>query len=256
MFWKNQKEKTLPQVSFATTCWEKDYEILLEKNYLKEVIQKHQFPFSEKILIINNVKDEKKALTLAEKRIEEGSLTHVYLTSRHQDEVLSFFSILPHQLTLGKQKEAYPHLNDNWVFYNALGPLSSLFLAKSPYLLYQTGDVCLETDISWIAKAILFMQKHPKYKVANPLWNQKNDEAKEESFRKTKDFYLCKKGFSDQMFLLRRKDFFLPLYDYNSAKADHFPRGEVFEKKIYCVMLEKKYRRIIFKHGSYCHPCH
>ena len=57
MFWF--KKKPLPSVTFATCCWERDWQhILLDPLYLSQrQIANHLFPFAEKLLVINNVSD-------------------------------------------------------------------------------------------------------------------------------------------------------------------------------------------------------
>lgn len=118
-----------PQVTFATTCWERDWKMILQDpDYLKLwQIQRHQFPFCETLLIINNVTDPDVVRFYAQKKVEEGVLSR-FVFAR---DLFSFFDL------------DRSEFND-WQYYNAIAPLTAIFEAKGEYLLYTTGDVYLK----------------------------------------------------------------------------------------------------------------
>ncbi len=253
LFFSTPKKRS---VTFATTCWEKDYKILLEEGYLDQLIKSHSFSFDRKILIINNVKHPEEVISLATERVKDGSITDFYLALEHQKEILSFFQLTRKDFTLGDDREKYPGLSDDWVFYNALGPMAALYFLSTEYILYQTGDVALSGSCQWIDKAIHFLEKYPEVKIANLVWNHQLDEVKREAYRKKSSFYLAKEGFSDQMFLGKREDLRAPILSQIREDAAHFPRGDVFEKRIFSYMKNHGWQRITYKRGSYIHPCH
>ncbi|MEI6243126.1 MAG: hypothetical protein WCP39_06965 [Chlamydiota bacterium] len=249
--WPFTKKNYLPTVTFATTCWEKDWKLLLEDpEYLeKKQIGHHLFPFSKKVLVINNVLDEQKVIEKAQKKVSQGVLTNYYLARELASEVLSFFQLKKSDFvtdgTFGASNE--------WVYYNAIGVLSAIYTCETDYLLYLTGDVYLENAVDWIPTALKKMESKHRIKVANLVWNQRFHEAKKESFKEEKDFYVSKDGFSDQFFLVKRKDFRQPIYSEIRADASHFPRGDVFEKRVYSYMKNHRWHRITFKRASYIH---
>src|SRR5690606_32625988 len=112
------------------------------------------------------------------------------------------------------------------------------------YLLYVTGDVSLKKPLNWIRKAIRFMEKRPDVKVANLTWNDNYAEAKRESCRSTWNFYVANEGFSDQMFLVKTADFKQPIYGEIRSDGAHYPRGDVFEKRIFSYMKNRGWERI------------
>lgn len=248
MFFSRKKERT---VTFATAVWEKDWkQILLSKDYLQKLqIENHQHPFSEKILIINNVSDYGPVVHAAEQKIEKGILTNYYIAKDYAKKIFSFFKLKREDF----KKDMFFDGTDDWLYYNALAPLTSIYFCRSDYLLYHTGDTYLKEPVSWIDRAIGLLEKRDKIKVANLTWNEKYIEANKESYRETKDFYLSKRGFSDQLFLVKTKDFQKPIYQTIREDASHFPRGDVFEKRVFCHMLEAGWKRITFKKGSYTH---
>jgi len=97
------------------------------------------------------------------------------------------------------------------------------------------------------------MEKNPRIKVANPTWNRNYKEAKSESRRTTWNFYLAGQGFSDQLFLVRREDFQKPIYGEIRPDSHHYPRGDVFEKRVFSYMKNRGWERITFRRGSYIH---
>lgn len=238
-----------PVVSYATCCYEDDWRYILQKpDYLKiKHIENNLYNFDSKILIINNVSNYGEVFSFAEKKVKEGVLSHVYIAKDFEREVLSFFNLKKEDF---KADKGY---KDEWVFYNAMGVLTAIYLSKTDYLLYHTGDCYLEAPVNWISLAIGEMERKKKYKVANLCWNNNLEEAEKESYKRTKNFYVSKSGFSDQQFLVKLDDFKRPIYNEIRNDSHHFPRGGVFEKRVFSFMKNHRWKRITYRHGSYIH---
>ena len=65
--------------------------------------------------------------------------------------------------------------------------------------------------------------------------------------------FVSKNGFSDQQFLVNIKDFKKQIYNEIRTDSYHFPRGDVFERRVFSFMKNNGWERIIFRHGSYIH---
>ena len=243
---------SLPTVSFATACWERDWKlILLDPDYLRvRQIGNHCFPFAERILIINNVENLAAVKAAAQTKVDEGVLTRWVVA---EEGVLSPFHLKRSDFQVGPDAPHYPGVNADWIYYNALAPLSAICACRSDYLLYMTGDVRLDAPVDWIGKALRRMEKNRAIKVANLTWNHNYGEAKAESFRTTWNFYDAKEGFSDQLFLVRRSDFRQPIYGEIRPDSHHFPRGDVFEKRVFSYMKNRGWIRMTYRRGSYTH---
>jgi hypothetical protein len=230
-------------VTFATCCWERDWRpILLDPEYLRvRQIENHRYPFAERILIINNVKNLSEVYEAAQKHVDAKTLTRIVIAEEIADKVLPFF-----------QLERSDFAND-WVYYNALAPLAAIYSCKTDFLLYMTGDASLDKPVSWIDRAIKRMLKEPAYKVANLTWNDNYQEAKRESAQSEWYFYVAERGFSDQQFLVQREDFQQPIYREIHPCSHHFPRGDVFEKRVFSAMIHRGWKRITYRRGSYWH---
>lgn len=251
MFW----QPSTPTVTFATSCWEKDWRpILLDPNYLAvKQIGNHCFPFAETLLVINNVSNLDEVKRAAQAKVDAGVLTRFIVAEEMAETILSHFRLKRSDFRVGEDAPLYAGVNPDWIYYNALGPLAAIYNASSEYLLYLTGDVRLEKPISWIGKALCRMEKKSSYRVANLTWNENYLEAKAESYKKEWNFYVAKEGFSDQMFLVRTKDFLQPIYGEIRSDSNHFPRGDVWEKRVFSFMKNRGWERITFRRGSYTH---
>lgn len=248
-------EKVQKSVTFATTCWEKDWKkILLDSSYLSEKqIANHCYPFEKKIVVINNVMDPKSVKKAADKLVDAEVIDEWIYAEDHQDKVLSFFQLDRKTFTAGPDAHLYENVNNDWVYYNARGILTALYFSNSEYFLYMTGDSFVDQPTHWIGKSIATLEKDPSFKVANLLWNEAYLEAKKESYRQKSGFFVSRKGFSDQCFLVRVEDFKKPIYHEVLADATQYPRGDVLEKRIFSYMKNRDWKRLTYKHGSYMH---
>src|SRR6185295_18769281 len=101
----------IPSVTFATSCFERDWRlILLDPNYLRKLqIGNHQFAFQEKLLIINNVEDLEMVKKAAQIKIDEGVIDRFVVANGIPDG-------------FGLKADCF----DTWQYYNALGPFTAI----------------------------------------------------------------------------------------------------------------------------------
>lgn len=239
--------------AFATTCWENDWKhILLTPDYLRvKMIGNQCYPFKDRLLVINNVQDLKQVKDAAERHVQEGTLTRYVVAEEWAEEALTFFCLKRADFIL--RENSYGVTNPDWIYYNALGPLVAIYALQSDYLLYHTGDVWLESPVDWIARSIRLMEKKLEIQVANLIWNNQVKEVKKESYRKSWNFFYAKQGFSDQQFLVKKSTFRAPIYGEIREDSHHFPRGDVFEKRVFSFLKNRQFERITCSRGSYTH---
>jgi hypothetical protein len=223
-----------------TNCWENDWEILLKTNFLKNKILRNDWEFTKKTLLINNVKDRLEVEEYAKKMVDRGVLTNYFFVEDHINAALESFQLTKEALGKG--------------YYYSNHELVGVYLCDTDYLLYFTGDTWLDKKTEWIAASLNEMEKNQNYKVANLIWNRKDDEAKKESTSEIEDFYVGF-GFSDQCFLIRTKDFKAPIYNETNPLSERYPKygGETFEKRVDSWMRNHNFLRLTFKHGYYLH---
>lgn len=229
--------------TFATTCWENDWRyILLTPDYLRvKMIENHCYNFCDRVLVINNVCHLSEVLEVAKSHVKNGTLTKYLIADDWEERALAFFNL---------KKSDFPN---DWVYYNARGPLVAIFALQTDYLLYHTGDVWLPEKVDWIKRSICIMEKNRKVEVANLIWNGKIKEVKNESYRKTWNFFYAHEGFSDQQFLVKKRTFQAPIYGEIREDSHHYPRGDVFEKRVFSFLKNRNLERITCRRGSYIH---
>jgi hypothetical protein len=242
-----------PKVTFATAVWERDWKrVLLSPDYLRVLqIQNHCYPFAERLLIINNVENLDEVKQVASRLVAEGVLTRFVVADEIAEAAFSHFQLSKGDFQAGPSDEKRDY-DDRWLYYNALAPLAAIYACQSEYLLYCTGDVRLDKPVNWIVSALEALKKNP-LQVANLAWDGKYKEAKKESSCENEHFYIASAGFSDQLFLVKKELFCRPIYREIRKDGGHYPRGDVFEKRVFSYMKNHGWKRLIFKHGSYTH---
>jgi hypothetical protein len=230
----------MPSITFATNCWEKDWDILLKTNFLENKILRNETTFTKKTLLINNVKNREKVEAYAKKNVTKGVITDYFFVEDYINEAMKRFELTKE--TFGKG------------YYYSNHELVSIYLCDTDYLLYFTGDTWLGEKVGWVEPSIVEMEKNLNYKVANPVWNGKYDEAKKEAKSEIKSFYVGF-GFSDQCFLVRTNDFKAPIYNESNPLSERYPKygGETFEKRVDSWMQNHNFLRLTYKHGTYFH---
>jgi len=229
---------SLPSVTFETKCYEKDWEILLKTGRLEAMIARSQFEFSERILYINNVNDPDKVKLYAERFKERGIITGHVLVEEHADEALAFF---------GLNRDSF-----NGGYYYSIQELVGIYCCRSDYLLHFSSDSILEGSFPWIEKGIDLLNRDPRIRTINCVWNRKHCEARDNAFEENDDFWIGH-GFSDQCYLIRTADFRSRIYDESHPASERFPAygGELFEKRVDAWGQNNGYLLATYKHGGY-----
>ena len=238
------KDSEIPPmtITFETKVWENDWEIMLKTDRIKQMIERCQHPFEEKILYINNVSDLEAVKRAADRLVAEKIISKFVVVSEHAEAALEFFSLSKDKL--GKE------------YYYSIAELVSIYLTNTKYLLHFASDsiIAPRTRKDWLMAGINTLDANPQVKVFNLIWNKKYKEAaKESDFEDQVNFY--SNGFSDQMYLIRTSDFKGPIYEYDHSDAARYPvyGGELFEKRVYSWLRHHNYLRATYKHGNYLH---
>ena len=228
-------------VTFETKVWQNDWEYILKGKYLNKVIERCNYQFDKRVLIINNVNDRNEVEIHAVKKVEEGIIDSYYFAEDYVDEVLDFFNI---------KKESF-----NGGYYYSIAELVGVYLCKTKYLLHFSSDSFLKKiGDHWIDEAINLFIVRNDIIVANPVWNENYIQAKNESIEEIGDFYLSY-GFSDQCYLIKTDVFKKQIYNEKNIYSERYPKygGELFEKRVDSYMRNNSCYRITSKKVSYSH---
>lgn len=229
-------------VTFATKCWEKDWQYILSDKRLYQIIDNNDYDFDERILIVNNInKDSIRSVNKAvDRAIQLGAFTNCYFVDDHWKDALDAIGLKREEIGKG-----YVYSISEWV---------AIHLCKTKYLLCYCGDCIPTTDHDWITPSVELMEKDSQIKVSNPVWNWNHEISRIESVYQTKDFYVGN-GFSDQCFLVRKEDFHQDIYKEYHPDGEKYPvyGGDLFEKRVYCWMRNHNFLRATYKHSYYLH---
>ena len=228
----------LPTVTFETKCYEKDWEILLKTGRLEEMIGRNCYDFVSRVLYINNVVDPDRVRGYAEKLKNRGIITEYVLVEDYADEALDFF---------GLDRDSF-----QGGYYYSIQELVGIYLCRTEYLLHFSSDSILDGTFPWVEQGIEVLQRDPRIKTVNCVWNRKHDEACNESQEENNDFWIGY-GFSDQCYLVRTVDFRAPIYCETNPDSARFPLygGELFEKRVDAWCRNNCFMRATYKHGCY-----
>jgi len=232
-------------VSFFTVCYEKDWEKILKENRIGTMISNCNFPFNEKVLIINNVNDRQLVERYAKEAVHNQIIDKYYFSEDFSEQLLSAFSI--------KRKSFILDTFDG--YWYSIGPLSAVYCCQSKYLLYLTGDCDIPLSNSpWIDDAIELFKSNSSILIANPVWDNKIEEALAESFDEDSKWYYGN-GCSDQCFLVEKDRLYGNVYNYYHRLSERYPMygGNIFERRIFSYMCSNNLQRITRKDVYYTH---
>jgi hypothetical protein len=221
-----------PTVTLETKCWEGDWKRILASEHLRLLAERNVYPFSEKILMINNVKNPSVVSKHAERAIQQGWITKYIIVAEHAAEALDFFSISR----------------------KSIAELVGIFLCRSDFLLHYAGDCMPAAASDWVSRAVLLMSQDSRVQVCSLYPGEDHGGEKSGLVGETDDFYIGQ-GFSDQCYLVRTENFRQRIYNASHPASARYPRygGELFEKRIDSWMQNNGHLQAAFKHAFYTH---
>lgn len=227
-------------ITFETKCWEADWRILLNTNYLKKQIDNCNYDFTEKVLFINNVECMENVRAAAENAVSNKIIDRFYIVEDYAKEALSYFNIEYDSFRGG--------------YYYSIAELVSLYLCKTDYLFHFSSDTRFtrRDKSNFIANSINLLEDCEDIAAVNPVWNYQFRGVYKEALENRGDFSLSY-GFTDQCYLIRTKEFKKQIYNEYNQLSEHYPKhgGESFEKRVYSYMRNHHRLRATYRKLSY-----
>jgi hypothetical protein len=229
-----------PTVTLETKCWEHDWKRILDDERLRLLVERNAYPFSEKILMINNVKNYSVVSKHAERAIQQGWLSKYIIVEEHAAEALDFFSISRKSLGIG--------------YRYSIAELVSIFLCQTDFLLHFAGDCIPATTSDWVSRAVQLMSQDTRIKLCTLHPGKDPGGEKHGLVDETDDFYISR-GFSDQCYLVRTEEFRQRIYNESHPASARYPRygGELFEKRVDSWLRNNGHLAATYKHAYYIH---
>jgi hypothetical protein len=225
-------------ISFVTNCYEKDYTTVLDTHRLISNIASNGVHFDEKIIIVNIFKKNKIIEDMCKQLINDNVITHYYMTCDYISEIHTQFNI---------SKSSF---SNEWIYNNNMFNLASIYLSKSKYMVFYTGDsICIQPS-NWIPDSIKLFSSSSDVIVCNNKWAE-DITNQQTRIRETNEFYIGI-GFSDQNYMVRRADVLNDeILIYRSPYP--YPHGDTFEMRFDGYMRKHNKLRATHKLGIYKH---
>lgn len=188
-----------PEVDLVVNVFDRTIETVLAAGYFDMVANEHRFSFSERTLLINNVSDLPSVTRRASELKRTGEITRYLVVAEHVDRALAVTGL--RRSDFGR----YLHNSDcSLVAICADGP---------QWLCYVDAEARLRTPAAWIGRATSIMDSSPRLLSAQPQWEHPDGGGKTAAREADVliDDVMISYGFSDQTFLVRRRDLQRPL---------------------------------------------
>lgn len=227
-------------VSFASSCYEKDWAYLLPNSRLLAMLETLQYPFAHTLLVLNHQAKAPALEAAVTPYLKQGILDQVIRSQDYAQGLLDFFHI--------SQRELYPG------FHYLIQNLAALYFCPTRYLVWMTCDSLMVRQHPWIDAGIKMLKAEKHYTVVNPSWSLNLAEVRAEAQVESGDFYIGY-GFSDQCFLIEVEEFLAPIYEFQHSLSARYPErsGRSFEKRIDAWMRSEKRLRLTHQRAVYLH---
>jgi hypothetical protein len=229
-----------PPVDLVVNTFERTYRDALSGGFFRGIEAQNRFRFARRVALINNVHDRADAESRAAALVESNELDCYHVVEDRLAYALERTGLTASDL--GR----IPHFSDC--------SLVAVTLDGAPWLLYWDADVQLEQPADWITPSIELMESDPRVFAANPNWPAPTLDR--ETIETRGDFVLGQ-GFSDQMYLVRRRDFAAPIYGERCVARLRYPMaavGYVFEARVDAHMRHHGLVRATYTKARYSHP--
>jgi hypothetical protein len=230
-------------IGFQTSCYSKSYKLLLKDGLLINFLDRFkEIDFFEKTIIINNVnwsdKDEIEKLL-----VFYPSFKYYYAYKELYNNVLQSFNL---------NVSDFPDYGLHYSIQHFVG----LYYTKCDYLLHVSEDCNIDNlDSQYIKDCIEILESNSDYLYAQPRWGtDPNKGTIEESIRRDGKFHIAK-GCTDQIYLIRTKDYKQDIYHYEHPDSNRYPPkgGNSFERRVNSYMQCNNKYRVIHNDYHYIH---
>lgn len=232
--------KLLPGVTFATSCYEKDWHFLLPNSRLHAMLENLNYDFVSTLLVLNHHSQHPQMEKAVEPYLKQGLVAQCLRSQDYGAALLDYFEI--------SEAHLYPG------YYYLIQNLAALYFCPTQYLLWMTCDSLMANAVPWIQDSLVCLSQEPQWVVANPSWSFNPQEIRAEAIAQHQDYFVGY-GFSDQCFLIAVENFLKPIYEYRHPASERYPKGGgwAFEMRVDAWMRSENYLRLTHKEAVYLH---
>ena len=224
----------------SITCWERTYRRVLDPGFVAGIAEMSADPFDERVVVVNNVDDERDAVDRANALVQSGEISRYRLVSQDLDRALAITGLTRRSL------DPIPHYTDH-LLVAAVGD-------GPEYLCHWDADVRLLEPADWVTPSLAYLEEHPEALSAMPAWS--HAESLDAERVATVGPFDLGYGFSDHVFLVRRSRIARPVYRYVAPASWWFPTSHlapIFEQRIDAYMRRHRLHRAVYRAATYFH---
>lgn len=208
-------------VGLVVNSYERTYRDVLRREFFSQVVASNRRSFDEVVALINNVDDRTDARARAEALVEAGAVSGYAFVADHLPRALAE-SGLP-----ARALRVRPYLLD----YGLVMP----HVVRTPWLLGWDAETRLTRPMNWVDPSIELMEADDRIFHTSLAWIPPAGVPGHEieTVDQVGD-YALNWGFSDQLFLLRRRDLVGRVYRSfaPAALVRHAPHPYTFEYRV------------------------
>ncbi len=231
---------TILSVDLVVNCYERTYREVLVPGFFAAKAADQRHAFAMRTALINNVADRSDAERRAQALVASGEIDRYVFVADHLDHALEVTGLT--RAELGR----IPYFTDF--------ALVAVSIAGPAWMLHVDAEVRMQRPLDWIGPAIELMDRDARVLVANPNWPPPTLER--ETLADDGPFALGH-GFSDQVFLVRRRDMAQPIYADRCIARLRYPLahvGHIFEARVDAHMRHHGRLRATHREARYEHP--
>jgi hypothetical protein len=228
------------KVDLVINCYERTYRDVLSPGFFQKVAESCQFSFTQHTVLLNNIRDMEGALRLCEERIADGGIHQFFRVEDYIDDALRVAGLT--------------HRDLNNIPYYSNWALVALIVPGNEFMVHWDAEIRMVEPYNWVEPSLRLMQADPRVAVANPLWDTKGNVRE---FREKNGEFMLGYGFSDQIYLISRKEFAKPVYHSWVPISLRYPVAHIapyFEQMVDSYMRVNRRYRATLTAARYQHP--
>jgi hypothetical protein len=198
----------MSKTAWFTNCWEGDYTCVLRPDFLSSKLCMYENTFDTRFVTINNIKDMKHAVMLADNCVKSGVIDNYFIVREHQADAFT---------RLGINQESVRRVINftNWI---------SVAITKSDcdYLVHCAADITFTGNRKWVHVATSLLEASEDIIMVTPASFHSSSIEREQAVESF-DGYCLNPGITDTCFVVKRHLVNDSIYNVPSTGNSHFP---------------------------------